>query len=344
MSSEKRKQPWEYSTNKGTIRVRRRRDTLPEEKLILESGKISDTKAITRVWRLRADTEEYKMASEEEKKRMLIADENMAMERRRSKGQDVDSKIARFLQRQNLAADGENTSVPNTATTSPDPLTGGGLNFEDHQPSGGDTRSFGLGSFQTAAAASPSPSLSYIFEQDDTTDHGQMRPRTQQAYEDYGQEFTSQNTRFTNQPTATDQTYAALNIELNSSQVQIRDLKNQVRALSNELNTTRANVTELERRVNQMQNIAIVPSDDWRFAADVRALADAAAKVSNRLNVNKMSDSERHTDQHAEQHAELQEEQRAKKDNGYGFVDDTNHEEHEADVAGYLTVLISNDV
>ncbi|KAI1212140.1 uncharacterized protein F4807DRAFT_388654, partial [Annulohypoxylon truncatum] len=99
MPSKKRKQPWEYSTNRNTIRARRRRDNLPEEQLVAEDGKLFDTKAITRVWGITSSTQEYKMASEEEKKKLLAADENMVMERRRSKGQDVESKMARFLER-----------------------------------------------------------------------------------------------------------------------------------------------------------------------------------------------------------------------------------------------------
>ncbi|KAI0130395.1 hypothetical protein BJ170DRAFT_593906 [Xylariales sp. AK1849] len=93
------KKPEEYSKNPNTIRARKRKAGLTPYRREVEQAKASDSKAVTRAWKLRVETDVYKMANAEERKNILENAENEVLERRRIKGYDANSKINRFLLR-----------------------------------------------------------------------------------------------------------------------------------------------------------------------------------------------------------------------------------------------------
>jgi hypothetical protein len=76
------KRPEEYSKNPNTIRARKRKAGLSAYQRETEQAKASDTKAITRAWKLCVETDTYKMANAEERKTILESVENEVMERR----------------------------------------------------------------------------------------------------------------------------------------------------------------------------------------------------------------------------------------------------------------------
>jgi hypothetical protein len=78
----RQKLPEEYSTNPNTIRARKRKARLSPFSKEVEQAKASDAKALTRAWKQRFETEEYKMASEEERKSILAICEEEVMDRR----------------------------------------------------------------------------------------------------------------------------------------------------------------------------------------------------------------------------------------------------------------------
>ncbi|KAK8068391.1 hypothetical protein PG996_007503 [Apiospora saccharicola] len=95
----RQKRPEEYSTNPNTIRARRRKARLSPFSKEVEQAKASDSKAVTRAWKQRVETDTYKMSSEDERKSILENVENEVMDRRRQKGLDADTKIGRFMHR-----------------------------------------------------------------------------------------------------------------------------------------------------------------------------------------------------------------------------------------------------
>ncbi|KAK7917527.1 hypothetical protein PG985_011135 [Apiospora marii] len=95
----RQKLPEEYSTNPNTIRARRRKARLSPFSKEVEQAKASDSKAVTRAWKQHADTDTYKMSSEDERKSILENVEKEVMDRRRQKGLDADTKIGRFMNR-----------------------------------------------------------------------------------------------------------------------------------------------------------------------------------------------------------------------------------------------------
>ncbi|KAI1073550.1 hypothetical protein F5B20DRAFT_501725 [Whalleya microplaca] len=123
MSSRKRKEPWEYSTNRNTIRARARKSRLTPYQREVEQAKASDQKAVTRAWKMRVETETFKMSNEDERKRILDNVEKEVMDRRRQKGLDADTKIGRFMQRMNGAAPANGKSPSPAGTQASDPDT-----------------------------------------------------------------------------------------------------------------------------------------------------------------------------------------------------------------------------
>ncbi|ORY55693.1 uncharacterized protein BCR38DRAFT_505967 [Pseudomassariella vexata] len=75
----RRKLPEEYSTNPNTIRARKRKAGLSPYAREVEQAKASDSKAVTRAWKARIETET------------------------RQQGLDADTKISRFIQRMSMA-------------------------------------------------------------------------------------------------------------------------------------------------------------------------------------------------------------------------------------------------
>lgn len=114
-----RKAPWEYSTNKNTVRSRVRKSRLTEYQREVEQAKASDSKAVSRAWKIRADTDTYKMATAKDKQMILEKVEREVMERRRHRGLDSDTKISRFMQRHNDPAMDSAVNSPSAALASP---------------------------------------------------------------------------------------------------------------------------------------------------------------------------------------------------------------------------------
>ncbi|KAK8070554.1 hypothetical protein PG997_010757 [Apiospora hydei] len=100
-SNRRQKRPEEYSTNPNTIRARRRKARLSPYSKEVEQAKASDSKAVTRAWKQRVETDTYKMSSEDERKTILENVEKEVMDRRdrRQKGLDSETKIGRFMHR-----------------------------------------------------------------------------------------------------------------------------------------------------------------------------------------------------------------------------------------------------
>ncbi|KAH8198169.1 hypothetical protein TruAng_007650 [Truncatella angustata] len=100
------KRPEDYSKNPNTIRARARKARLDPFTREIEQAKASDSKAVTRAWKLRIKTDEYKDASPNVRKAMLEETESEVMERRKSRGYDADSKIDRFRRINGAAVSG----------------------------------------------------------------------------------------------------------------------------------------------------------------------------------------------------------------------------------------------
>ncbi|KAK8023706.1 hypothetical protein PG993_011772 [Apiospora rasikravindrae] len=101
LSNRRQKRPEEYSTNPNTIRARRRKARLSPYSKEVEQAKASDSKAVTRAWKQRVETDAWKMSSSDERKIILETVEKEVMDRRdrRQKGLDSESKIGRFMHR-----------------------------------------------------------------------------------------------------------------------------------------------------------------------------------------------------------------------------------------------------
>ncbi|KAI1841441.1 hypothetical protein JX266_012370 [Neoarthrinium moseri] len=108
------KKPGEYSKNPNTIRARARKARLTPFRREIEQAKASDSKAITRAWKIRTETEAYKMASAGDRKAILEKVEHDVMQRRREKGYDAETKINRFLQQH--GSDIDSSAAPSTPT------------------------------------------------------------------------------------------------------------------------------------------------------------------------------------------------------------------------------------
>ncbi|KAI1343281.1 hypothetical protein F5Y15DRAFT_229731 [Xylariaceae sp. FL0016] len=110
-----RKSPWEYSTNKHTLRVRKRQNRLSDFQRALEQSKASDSKAVSRAWKIRAKTETFKNATEAERRAMLNEVEKEVNERRRERGIDYESKMNFFKQRSKQSVKPPSGPIPDMA-------------------------------------------------------------------------------------------------------------------------------------------------------------------------------------------------------------------------------------
>ncbi|KAK8005003.1 hypothetical protein PG990_011040 [Apiospora arundinis] len=117
LPNRRQKRPEEYSTNPNTIRARRRKARLSPYSKEVEQAKASDSKAVTRAWKQRIETDAYKMSSPNERKLVLEEVEKEVMDRRRSKGLDADTKIDRFMHR--MHNNGPNPLDPSLRTPTP---------------------------------------------------------------------------------------------------------------------------------------------------------------------------------------------------------------------------------
>lgn len=76
------KKPEEYSKNPNTIRARARKARLDPYQREVEQGKAGDRKAVSRAWKIWIESEEYKAASPQGRKAILVKVEQDVMERR----------------------------------------------------------------------------------------------------------------------------------------------------------------------------------------------------------------------------------------------------------------------
>ncbi|KAI1372531.1 hypothetical protein F4677DRAFT_463332 [Hypoxylon crocopeplum] len=134
MPGQPRKKLSEYSTNPNTIRARARKARLTEYQREVEQAKASDSKAITRAWKMVSNTNTYRDASNTQQGTLLEAAAHEVMDRRRRRAQDTNSKIRRFIEKQaGRAAQNRDTpqsSSPSSSDTgtlpSPTPTTPNG--------------------------------------------------------------------------------------------------------------------------------------------------------------------------------------------------------------------------
>ncbi|KAK9787899.1 hypothetical protein SCARD494_10149 [Seiridium cardinale] len=105
------KKPDEYSKNPNTVRARARKARLDPYTREVEQANASDSKAVTRAWNLRLQSEAYQNATPSARKIMLEQVEEDVMARRRKKGYDAESKIARFLHASNASLLGASSII-----------------------------------------------------------------------------------------------------------------------------------------------------------------------------------------------------------------------------------------
>ncbi|KAI1778717.1 hypothetical protein F4818DRAFT_437526 [Hypoxylon cercidicola] len=272
MFSQPKKKPWEYSTNKNTLRVRARRARLTDYQREFEQAKASDSKAVTRAWKLEADTDTFKMASAKDQKIILQKVEREVMERRRYRGLDTETKVSRFMQRNN----GPAIHSPPATIASPAPATdpaaevpadathnavpfGPFLPYEDppefaHHDDEDEGQRFDSG-------ISPSPS----FHVDQTDGHSHLLP-VPQTFRGYGGFDTlplSSNAPVQRNLVAAPVVNADIQADLDTSRNQILHLKSQVDALTQDLVTARATITALEARMEMMDSRMTASHANW---------------------------------------------------------------------------------
>ncbi|KAI0010838.1 hypothetical protein F4779DRAFT_276432 [Xylariaceae sp. FL0662B] len=304
MSTRRRKAPWEYSTNRNTIRARARKSRLTPYQREVEQAKASDQKAVTRAWKMRVETETFKMANEDDRKLILDNVEKEVMDRRRQKGLDADTKIARFMQRMMHGAAHPNGKSPSPAGTE---LSDPDLTITTTTPTSA-TR--GLAPAPSPSIPTPSfrslpdypvppsiyppyphahhhhhsqnsnienkyPVTSYHLDQNDGPHHN-LRP-IPQIQHDYPDEPLQPSASgpstahaYVQAPpyrdlAAADQTNADLQAELGVSRDHIRDLKRQVDVLNTDLSAARSSVAALEARLREVDSRVAVYDDAGTF-------------------------------------------------------------------------------
>ncbi|KAI1809699.1 hypothetical protein GGS20DRAFT_570760 [Poronia punctata] len=111
----------EYSTNPNTMRVRQRNANLTPYRAAVERARSNDLKAVSAAWRNRSETESFRSADEETKKKMLAETEKEVMDRRRRRGIDADSRI-RHLNSRILPDSSSSSAVVGTVDENTFPL------------------------------------------------------------------------------------------------------------------------------------------------------------------------------------------------------------------------------
>ncbi|KAI0839347.1 hypothetical protein F5Y06DRAFT_303087 [Hypoxylon sp. FL0890] len=260
-----RKEEWEYSKNKNTIRARQRKARLDPYRREVEQAKAADQKSITRAWKIHAGTNTYQMASEEEKEMILENVKRDVMEQRRKKGIDAQSKEKQFMARLNASANitGAPPTYENLCSVPPMPSTGAGMRPSSGSPS--SPPGYGVG---------PLPNYQHpnAYIGQTSMDDG------------YGTTVAASTPSL--QPSTVDNSNipAALN-----DKIRVQALENEVASLKLKLATAEQKVGTLEARVEVMARMMGLRPGGPGIAADVQVLADTAARVAQQLAGGKVS-------------------------------------------------------
>ncbi|KAI1137678.1 hypothetical protein F5Y05DRAFT_414236 [Hypoxylon sp. FL0543] len=268
-----RKEEWEYSKNKNTIRARQRKERLSPYQREVEQAKAADQKSITRSWKRSANTNTYKMATDEGRKMILENVKREVMDQRRKKGIDALSKEEMFMARQSAAAN------------TPDPL----LTYDNLSlnPATAHT-STGIGPSRSAAPSSLSWGVDSPSEYQHTSPYISQSVYTGQtaAASSYGDYDATVDT------TAPTMHLAGMNEAPNQltyendplvspnfgDKARIQALEGEVVQLRLQLAASEQKVGTLETRVDTMARMmGLGPG----VVTDIQALADASAKVAN---------------------------------------------------------------
>ncbi|CAJ2503357.1 Uu.00g107510.m01.CDS01 [Anthostomella pinea] len=260
--SASRKASWEYSKNKNTIRARARNSRLSEYQRTVEQAKAADSKAVTRAWKARTDTETFKMANENKRNFILGDVEKDVMDRRRRQKIDANSKIARFMERYAVPPPQQGQQRAPIAIMAPPGFSSFAQpSSESPRSTPGPALPYVLPSIEGAASEPPYGHISYQ----------QPLPSIPELQRDQA---------------ASGMPFVNLKNELNVTRGQVEDLKRQVDALNNDLTVTKSSVIaqearmeRLDRRLNRFEEQRAAR----RQVTGMQALADAAGKVAEDL-------------------------------------------------------------
>ncbi|KAI1765648.1 hypothetical protein GGR53DRAFT_253566 [Hypoxylon sp. FL1150] len=285
-----KKEPWEYSTNKNTVRARVRKARLTDHQREVEQARASDYKAVTRALKLRAETDTYKMATADEQKMIREQVEKDVMNRRRYRGLDANTKLARFMHGLNGSAINSTATSPSivdsrsaalaspaatdlsvkaptdvgqNAVSSFDPL----VHYEVPPPF---TRQHDQGDGQQLSYG-PSPSPSYHVDQAEGINYHLPTSQMIRGYGDFGS-LPVMNTVH-HGLTAGSVNTADTRPELEVSRDQIQHLTGQVDELSRDLMIARSTVTALETRMKNLETRILAYDDDDNASHNPRRLA-----------------------------------------------------------------------
>ncbi|KAI1391744.1 uncharacterized protein F4822DRAFT_104431 [Hypoxylon trugodes] len=324
-----RKNPSEYSTNPNTQRARIRKAGLSEYQRQLEQAKASDSKAVTRAWKIRAETNAFKVATKDQQEAVLESVEQEVLERRRQKGLDAGTKMSRFMEKVGSSNNGNAVASPGSAPlASQSPVAsanvGTGISelvvFGPHPGPPATFESF-LGYQETPIFSTrhnigdgsgidnyndrpgPIPTIDRAeslqireanihnpFLPNRESHHGYMNPQQ-------GLIPVSNNIQFQQDLAAAGTTNAGLEADLNLNRDRIEDLKHQINVLNRDLAIAQSNIAALETRMGLMNSIMATCGDAdgcRRIAAGFQVIADFAVGVATTLDhSNGTSDAER---------------------------------------------------
>ncbi|OTA92241.1 hypothetical protein M434DRAFT_32030 [Hypoxylon sp. CO27-5] len=282
-----RKAEWLYSKNKNTIRARQRQAALSPYKREVENAKAADMKSINRAWKLHADTNTYKAATEEEREMILEDVKREVMEKRIKKGIDAKSKEQQFIARQKASINGPSgpltadslASFSTVASTVAGTGAGAGIALPD--------------------GVAPFPAPAYVVGT--LSDYNASSMNIDQSMygnglttaDDYGSVAAASNSGMAQQ-THPDEIYDDYQFPpaASNDQIRVQVLEGEVASLNQKLVAAEQKIGTLEARIEFIAHIVGMGSGGGSAAADIKVLADVAAKVASQLNGSGMTATE----------------------------------------------------
>ncbi|KAI5860961.1 hypothetical protein GGS23DRAFT_598848 [Durotheca rogersii] len=242
-----------YSTNKHTVRARKRAAGLPQLQRELELAKSADSRAVIRAWKLKTDTEAFQMASQADKSKVLEQVEKEVLQRRRLRGIDQETRLSRYMKRHHLTGD---DSVPKPPSPRPaSPVRDPDVSF--HPPPGApddfrpstisddfDTTCNRLFSCEEEPRTAPELNIDHTETIPYFEDYLDRLPLHPCLYE---QGDVGNNTE---SPTVT----SVVSTDNNTSTSEVDELKHQVQCLSVKLGFAQTTISLMEDRIKAMES------------------------------------------------------------------------------------------
>ncbi|KAI0105344.1 hypothetical protein F4776DRAFT_675853 [Hypoxylon sp. NC0597] len=278
-----RKEQWEYSKNKNTVRARQRQAALSPYRREVEHAKAADLKSINRAWKIHANTNTYKAATEEEREMILEDVKREVMEKRVKKGIDARSKEQLFIARQQASNNGPSgpltTDALATLSTAASVSAGAGAGAGTALSSGVapfPAAGYGVGTLSTYHVPSMNISQStYLNGLDTTSEYSSAAAAaTTHSSQSGAPQQTLAEETFDDYQLAP----AALNDNL-----RVQALESEVAFLNQKLIAAEQKIDTLEARVEFMARVVGMGPGVGSAASDIKVLADTAAKVAQQL-------------------------------------------------------------